>query len=62
MTKIFTVAALFFMPPTMIASLYGMNFKHMPETEWEYGYVFALGLMVLVSCLTYVYFKWKKWL
>ena len=61
-TKIFTVAALFFMPPTMIASLYGMNFKHMPETEWEYGYVFALGLMVLVSCLTYVYFKWKKWL
>ena len=61
-TKIFTVAALFFMPPTMIASLYGMNFKYMPETEWEYGYLFAIGLMVLVSGLTYIYFKWKKWL
>lgn len=61
-TKIFTVAALFFMPPTMIASLYGMNFKYMPETEWEYGYAFALMLMVLVSGLTYFYFRWKKWL
>lgn len=61
-TKIFTVASLFFMPPTMIASLYGMNFKFMPETEWEYGYAFALGLMVCVSVLTYFYFRWKKWL
>lgn len=61
-TKIFTVASLFFMPPTMIASLYGMNFKFMPETEWEYGYAFALGLMVCVSLLTYLYFRWKKWL
>lgn len=61
-TKIFTMAALFFMPPTMIASLYGMNFKFMPETEWEYGYAFALGLMVLLSTLTYLYFKWKKFL
>lgn len=59
-TKIFTMAALFFMPPTMIASLYGMNFRYMPEVEWEYGYPFAVGLMVLLSALTYLYFKWKK--
>ena len=59
-TKIFTVAALFFMPPTMIASIYGMNFAHIPEVQWTYGYPFALGLMVLVAVLTYLFFRWKK--
>ena len=48
-TKIFTVAALFFMPPTMIASIYGMNFAYIQELHWKYGYPFALGLMVVVS-------------
>lgn len=61
-TKIFTVAALFFMPPTMIASIYGMNFTHIPEVQWRFGYPFALGLMVLVAVLTYLFFRWKKWL
>ena len=61
-TKIFTVAALFFMPPTMIASIYGMNFTHIPEVHWRLGYPFALGLMVLVAVLTYLFFRWKKWL
>lgn len=61
-TKIFTVASLFFMPPTMIASIYGMNFDGINELHWEYGYQFALGLMVLVSLLTYLFFRWKKWL
>lgn len=61
-TKTFTIASLFFLPPTMIASLYGMNFKFMPEVDWKYGYPFALGLMVLVSALTYLYFRWKKYL
>ena len=61
-TKIFTVAALFFMPPTMIASIYGMNFGSIQELRWQYGYEFALGLMVLVSALTYLFFRWKKWL
>ena len=46
-TKIFTVAALFFMPPTMIASIYGMNFAYIQELHWKYGYPFALGLMVV---------------
>jgi magnesium transporter len=60
--KIFSVAAVVFMPPTLIASIYGMNFKHMPELEWVPGYPFALFLMLLAAVLPYVYFKWRKWL
>src|SRR6266702_3626158 len=61
--KIFSVAAVVFMPPTLIASIYGMNFRHnMPELDWEYGYPFALALMVLAAVLPYIFFKWKKWL
>ncbi len=61
-TKIFTVVSLFFMPPTMIASIYGMNFKKIPELSWSLGYPFALALMVLLSLLTYLFLRWKKWL
>ena len=61
-TKIFTVASLFFLPPTMIASIYGMNFVGIQELHLKYGYPFALGLMVLASALTYLFFRWKKWL
>ena len=61
-TKIFTVASLFFLPPTMIARIYGMNFVGIQELHWKYGYPFALGLMVLASALTYLFFRWKKWL
>jgi magnesium transporter len=60
--KIFSVAAVVLMPPTLIASIYGMNFKSMPELEWPYGYSMALVLMVLVGVLPYLFFKWKKWL
>lgn len=49
MTKIFTVASLFFLPPTMIASIYSMSFVGIQELHWKYGYPFALGLMVLAS-------------
>ena len=59
-TKIFTIASLFFLPPTLIASLYGMDFKYMPELDWRNGYPFAIGLMVLISTLTYLFFRWKK--
>ncbi len=61
-TKIFTVASLFFLPPTMIASIYGMNFVGIQELHWKYGYPFALGLMVMASALTYLFFSLKKWL
>ena len=60
--KIFSVGAVALMPPTLIASIYGMNFKHMPELEWYYGYPLALALMALAGALPYYFFKWKKWL
>jgi magnesium transporter len=61
--KIFSVAAVVFMPPTLVASIYGMNFHHnMPELEWQYGYPFALVLMVAAAVVPYFFFKWKKWL
>lgn len=60
--KIFTVATVAFMPPTLIASIYGMNFRFMPEVNWEYGYAAALFLMVLSSATTLLYFKKKNWL
>jgi magnesium transporter len=50
------------MPPTLVASIYGMNFKHMPELDWITGYPFALFLMLLAAALPYLYFKWRKWL
>jgi magnesium transporter len=60
--KIFSVAAVVFMPPTLIASVYGMNFNIMPELQWKYGYLFAIILMFLSALLTYIVFKYKKWL
>ncbi|QLP98578.1 MAG: magnesium transporter CorA family protein [Rhodoblastus sp.] len=60
--KLFSVMAVIFMPPTMVASIYGMNFKAMPELEWAYGYPMALGLMLLSGVLPFLFFKWMKWL
>lgn len=60
--KIFTVVSVIFLPPTLIASMYGMNFAHMPELEWQYGYPFSLGLMVLFTGFVLLIFKIKKWL
>jgi len=60
--KIFSVAAVVFMPPTLVASIYGMNFRHMPELDTEFGYPAALLLMLVAAILPYWFFKWKKWL
>jgi magnesium transporter len=60
--KIFSVAAVIFLPPTLIASIYGMNFHFMPELSWKYGYLVAFLLMLLSSWLPYKYFKYRKWL
>ena len=70
--KIFSVAAVIFMPATLIASIYGMNFKFIPELEWilhldngwniPIGYIFAIAMMIFCSCLTIWYFRYKKWL
>ncbi|MGF7008086.1 magnesium transporter CorA family protein [Aminobacter sp. BE322] len=60
--KIFSVAAVVFLPPTLVASIYGMNFDLMPELKWTLGYPWALGLMVLSAIVPYVYFKRRGWL
>jgi magnesium transporter len=60
--KIFSVAAVIFLPPTLVASIYGMNFRHMPELDWLGGYPMALGLMALSAILPYWYFKRRGWL
>jgi magnesium transporter len=60
--KIFTVVTVVFMPPTLIASIYGMNYKYMPELDWVFGYPLAIVLMILSSMGFLWYFKRKKWL
>ncbi len=60
--KIFSVAAVIFLPPTLVASIYGMNFVHMPELDETYGYPLALMMMVLSAVLPYLWFKKKGWL
>jgi magnesium transporter len=60
--KLFSVMAVVFMPPTLIASIYGMNFRHMPELEWPLGYPLALLLMVVAAVMPYFFFRWKRWL
>lgn len=60
--KIFSVAAVVFLPPTLVASIYGMNYEYMPELKWTYGYPFAIGLMILSAIMPYLYFKRRGWL
>jgi magnesium transporter len=60
--KLFSVATVVFLPPTMIASIYGMNFLHMPELDWRVGYPLALTLMLISAILPYLFFKKRGWL
>lgn len=60
--KIFTVVNVIFLPPTLIASMYGMNFKNMPELDWQFGYPFSIGLMVVFTLIVLLIFRLKKWL
>jgi magnesium transporter len=60
--KIFTVASIAFFPPTLVGTLYGMNFKHMPELDWAWGYPYALLLMVSTAILPLWWFRRRGWL
>lgn len=60
--KIFSVVSVVFLPPTLVASSYGMNFQFMPELQWSFGYPAAIGLMLLAGLAPYAYFKRKNWL
>ncbi|MDB5593514.1 MAG: corA [Hyphomicrobiales bacterium] len=60
--KIFSIAAVCLMPPTLVASVYGMNFKHMPELDWDYGYPLSITMMIVAAIFPYLYFKRRGWL
>lgn len=60
--KIFSVVSVVFLPPTLVASIYGMNFRIMPELDWTFGYPMAVGVMVLSAILPFAYFKHRRWL
>ena len=60
--KIFSVASVALLPPTLIASVYGMNFKFMPELEWEFGYIYVVLLMILSAVGPMLYFRKRGWL
>ena len=60
--KLFSVASVALLPPTLIASIYGMNFKSMPELNWTFGYPYAIGLMIASVAAPFIYFRRKGWL
>jgi len=60
--KIFSVVAVVFLPPTLIASIYGMNFEHMPELGWWFGYPLAIAVMVASMIVPYLIFRRKGWI
>jgi magnesium transporter len=60
--KLFSWAAVIFLPPTLIAGIYGMNFHNFPELSWPWGYPMALGLMLASAILPFLYFKWRRWI
>jgi magnesium transporter len=60
--KIFSIASVVFLPPTLVASIYGMNFKYMPELEWVFGYPSSILLMIVSAVIPFFFFRWKGWL
>ncbi len=59
--RVLTVVSVVGVPPTLIASMYGMNFKHMPELDWAYGYPYALGLILISALVPILYFRIRGW-
>ncbi len=60
--KVLTIVSVIGIPPTLIASMYGMNFKNMPELEWTYGYPYGLALIVFSGLLPLLWFRYRRWL
>jgi magnesium transporter len=60
--KILTVVSVVGVPPTLMASIYGMNFKMMPELEWHYGYAYGLAVIILSAILPFLWFKRRGWI
>ena len=59
--KILTIVSIMGIPPTLMASIYGMNFKIIPELQWHYGYPYALALIVLSALAPLAWFRWRGW-
>lgn len=60
--KVLTVVSVAGVPPVLIAGVYGMNFQHMPELAWRWGYPYAIAAMVASTVLPVLWFKWRDWL
>ncbi|MBP1850420.1 magnesium transporter CorA family protein [Rhizobium halophytocola] len=60
--KIFSIASVVFLPPTLVASIYGMNFHFMPELSWSFGYLYAIAAMIVSAVVPFLFFRWKGWL
>src|SRR5688500_20322140 len=60
--KVLTILSTFFLPLTFVAVVYGMNFVHMPELDWKYGYAFAWAIMVAIAVVMLIFFRRKKWI
>ncbi len=60
--KVLTVVSVVGVPPTLVASIYGMNFKWIPELQWEYGYFYGLGVIVLSAIVPLIWFKKRGWI
>ncbi len=60
--KVLTVASVVGIFPTLVAGWYGMNFEHMPELHWAYGYPFGIGMILLSTIVPLLWFKWRGWL
>jgi magnesium transporter len=60
--KLFSWAAIIFLPPTLIAGVFGMNFHYMPELDWHYGYPVSLAVMLASAIGPYLFFKWRGWI
>jgi len=59
--KVLTIVSVVGVPPTLVASMYGMNFKYMPELEWAWGYPYALAVIALSAIMPLLWFKWRRW-
>jgi len=61
MIKVLAIVSVVGVPPTLVASMYGMNFKYMPEFDWAWGYPYGLAVIALSAVLPLLWFKWRGW-
>ena len=59
--KVLTVVSVVGVPPTLVASMYGMNFKYMPELAWSWGYPYGLAMIAISALAPLIWFKWRGW-